>query len=76
MLPPGTPKERVDILQNSMRKALRDPEFHREFLKLVGDEAEPLMPEELAQAISDTPRDVEITELLKAFSGSGPLPSR
>jgi tripartite-type tricarboxylate transporter receptor subunit TctC len=76
MLPPGTPKERVDILQNSMRKALRDPEFHREFLKLVGDEAEPLMPEELAQTVSDTPRDVEITELLKTFSGSGPLPSR
>ena len=24
MLPPGTPKERVDILQNSMRKALKD----------------------------------------------------
>ena len=59
-----------------MRKALRDPEFHREFLKLVGDEAEPLMPEELAQTVSDTPRDVEITELLKTFSGSGPLPSR
>ena len=52
------------------------PEFHREFLKLVGDEAEPLMPEELAQAISDTPRDAEITELLKTLSGSGPLPSR
>ena len=64
------------LARSSMRKALRDPEFHREFLKLVGDEAEPLMPEELAQTVSDTPRDVEITELLKTFSGSGPLPSR
>ena len=77
MLPPGTPKERVDILQEApCAKRSRIPSFTASFLKLVGDEAEPLMPEELAQAISDTPRDVEITELLKAFSGSGPLPSR
>ncbi len=34
------------------------------------------MPEELAQAISDVPRDVEVTELLKTLSGAGPLPSR
>jgi hypothetical protein len=30
LLPPGTPKERVDILQAAMRKALNDPEFHKE----------------------------------------------
>ena len=76
MLPPGTPKDRVDILQESMRKALRDPEFHREFLKLVGDEAEPLMPEELTKAIRDAPRDLEVVDLLKTLSGADPLPPR
>jgi tripartite-type tricarboxylate transporter receptor subunit TctC len=76
IVPPGTPKDRAEILQDAMRKALKDQEFHREFYKLVGDDAEPLMPEELAQAIRDVPRDIEITEMLKTFSGSGPLPPR
>jgi tripartite-type tricarboxylate transporter receptor subunit TctC len=76
MLPPNTPKEPVEILQGAMRKALRDPEFHKEFLKLVGDDAEPLMPEELTKAIRDMPRDPEAIELLKQLSGAGPLPMR
>jgi tripartite-type tricarboxylate transporter receptor subunit TctC len=76
MLPPGTPKEQVEILQGAMRKALRDPEFPREFLKLVGDDAEPLMPEDLTKAIKDAPRDVEVVDLLKTLSGAGPLPPR
>jgi len=76
MLPPGTPKERVETLQDAMRKALKDPEFHKEFLKLVGDDAEPLMPEDLAKAIRDMPRDLEVVDLLKNFSGAGPLPPR
>jgi hypothetical protein len=59
-----------------MRKALRDPEFHKEFLKLVGDDAEPLMPEDLTKAIRDMPRDPEAIELLKQLSGAGPLPAR
>jgi tripartite-type tricarboxylate transporter receptor subunit TctC len=76
MLPPGTPKEQVEILQGAMRKALRAPEFPREFLKLVGDDAEPLMPEDLTKAIKDAPRDVEVVDLLKTLSGAGPLPPR
>lgn len=76
IVPPGTPKDRADILQDGMRRALKDPEFHREFLKLVGDDAEPLMPEELAQAVKDVPRDVEVTDMLKTIAGAGPLPPR
>jgi len=76
VVPPGTPKNLVDVLQDSFRKALKDPEFHKEFLKLVGDDAEPLMPEELTQAIRDVPRDAEVTEMIKTFSGPGPLPAR
>ena len=76
IVPPGTPKNLVDILQDSFRKAFKDSDFHKEFLKLVGDDAEPLMPEELAQVIRDMPRDVEVTEMIKALSGAGPLPPR
>ena len=76
VLPPGTPKDRIDVLQEAFRKALKDQEFHREFLKLVGEDAEPLMPEELTQAIRDMPREAELTEVLKLLSGPGPLPPR
>jgi tripartite-type tricarboxylate transporter receptor subunit TctC len=74
--PPGTPKDRIDVLQEGMRKALQDPDFHREFQKLVGDDVEPVMPEELAKAIRDVPRDAEVIDLLKNVSGAAPLPPR
>jgi hypothetical protein len=76
IVPPGTPKNLVDLLQDSFRKALKDPEFHKDFLKLVGDEAEPLMPEELTQAVRDVPRDAEVIDMLKVLSGPGSLPAR
>lgn len=76
MLPPGTPKERVEILQESMRKTFKDPEFRREFFKLVGEDAEPLMPEDLTKTIRDAPRDMEVVDLLKTLSGPEPLPPR
>jgi len=76
VLPPGTPKNRVEILQEAIRKVFKDPEFRAEFKKLVTDDASPLMPEELTKVIQETPRDPEIIELLKKLSGVDPLPSR
>jgi tripartite-type tricarboxylate transporter receptor subunit TctC len=76
VLPPGTPKDRVDIVQEAMRKTFKDAEFHREYRKVVGDEASPMAPEELTKAIRDTPRDPELIEWFKTFSGSAPLPAR
>jgi hypothetical protein len=49
-LPPETPKERVQILREAMRKTLTDPEFTKEFHKLTGDDPTPLMPEALEKA--------------------------
>ena len=43
---------------------------------VVGDEVEPVMPEELAKVIRDVPRDAEVIDLLKNLSGSEPLPPR
>lgn len=76
VLPPGTPKERVAILQEAVRKVFKDPEFHKEFKKLTGQDAEPVMPEELAQAIKELPREPEAVNLFKALAGAEPLPSR
>jgi tripartite-type tricarboxylate transporter receptor subunit TctC len=76
VLPPGTPKDRVDMLQTAMRNVFNDPEFRAEFKKLVSDEVSPLMPEELAKIIKEMPRDPELIETLKKFSGVEPLPPR
>ncbi len=76
VLPPGTPKDRVEILQDAMRKVFNDPEFRAEFQKLVSDDVSPLTPEELAKVIREMPRDPEAIEMLKKFSGVDPLPSR
>jgi hypothetical protein len=75
-LSPATPKDRVEILQEAMRKTHRDPEFIKEYKKLTGLEAEPQMPEELEQTIRDLPRDPEAIELFKKLIGPEPLPHR
>jgi tripartite-type tricarboxylate transporter receptor subunit TctC len=33
VLPPATPKDRVEILQDAMRKVFKDPHFRAEFHK-------------------------------------------
>ncbi|HEX2229324.1 MAG TPA: hypothetical protein VHM64_19490 [Candidatus Binatia bacterium] len=75
-LPPETPKERVQILQEAMRKTLADPEFIKEFRKLTGDDPTPLMPEALGKAIRAMPRDADVVELFNKLAGSEPLPPR
>lgn len=76
ILAPGTPKPQAQILQEAFRKALKDPDFHREFKKLSGFEASPLMPEEQDKAIRELPRDRDVVELFKKLSGPDPLPAR
>jgi len=76
VFPPGTPKDRVDILQDAMRKVFKDPDFRAEFRKLTTDDASPLMAEEITKVIQETPRDAETIEMLKKFSGVEPLPTR
>ena len=76
VLPPATPKDRVEILQEALRKVFKDPEFRADFKKLVTDDASPLMPDELTKIIHEMPRDPEVVDMLKKFSGVEPLPSR
>jgi tripartite-type tricarboxylate transporter receptor subunit TctC len=73
---PGTPKDRVQILQTAFRKAYEDPEFEKEYRKLVGDLPSPINPEDYQSAIREIPRDSEIIELYKKLSGADPLPNR
>ncbi|MGH7831154.1 MAG: hypothetical protein ACREP8_13370 [Candidatus Binatia bacterium] len=76
ILPPGTPSDRVKILQEAMVRTFNDPGFHKEYKKLTGDDPTPLMPEEMERSIKELPRDPEIVDLFKKISGPGPLPPR
>ncbi|MBM2803917.1 MAG: tripartite tricarboxylate transporter family receptor [Deltaproteobacteria bacterium] len=73
---PGTPKPLVQILQDAIRKTLNDPDFHRDFKKLSGFDASPLMPEEQEKVIRELPRDRTVVELFKKLSGADSLPPR
>src|SRR5262249_20618844 len=55
VLPPGTPKDRVEIIQEAFRKTYKDPEFHKEYKKLTADEPTPLMPDAHEKTIREVP---------------------
>ena len=76
VLPPGTPQDRVKIFQSAIENAFKDREFQREYEKIVGDDANPIVPEAMAKVVKETPRDAEVIETLKKLSGAGPLPAR
>lgn len=75
-LPPGVPKERVQLLTEAMRKTLSDPEFSKEYQKLSGEEASPLAAEALEKVIRELPRDANVVELFKKLAGAEPMPAR
>jgi tripartite-type tricarboxylate transporter receptor subunit TctC len=76
VLPPGTPKDRVEIIQAAFRKTFQDADFSRTYKKMSGDEATPLLPENHEKAIKEISRDREVIELFKKLVGAGPLPVR
>jgi hypothetical protein len=76
VLPPNTPRDRVEILQTAMRKALNDPAFPATFRKLVGEDPTPLMPEELHKVIQEVPRDPEVIALFNKIAGGDRLAER
>ncbi|HEX7233171.1 MAG TPA: hypothetical protein VF452_22505 [Candidatus Binatia bacterium] len=76
ILPPGTPPEAVQLWREAMRKTFNDPLFLKEFKKLSGDDATPLLPEAQEKAIKDIPRDPEIVALFNKIAGSEALPPR
>lgn len=76
VLPPNTPRDRAEILQSAMRKALRDPGFAASFRKLVGEDPTPLVSEELQKVIQDVPREPEVIAVFNKIAGGGGLPER
>jgi tripartite-type tricarboxylate transporter receptor subunit TctC len=75
-LPPGTPKEPVNILREAVTKAFKDPGFAQEFKKLTGVDPSPITAEEIDTAIKEIPRDPETIALYKHLADHRPMPVR
>lgn len=76
LLPPGTAKEPAEILQEAMRKAFKDPAFLAAYRKATGEDATPVMPEELQRIVKEVPRDPEVVGLFSRITGPEALPDR
>ena len=76
VLPPATPKDRVQTLQDAFRKTYKDPEFAKHYQKLTSDEPSPLLPEDHEKAIRDVPREREAVEVFKRLANAVALPPR
>jgi hypothetical protein len=59
-----------------MAKAFNNPEFAKEFKKLMGSDPSPLTGEEMDSALRELPRDPGILDLYKKMTEHGPLPGR
>lgn len=73
---PATPKERIAILEQAVVKTFKDPEFPKEYKKIVGDDPSPLPPEDNQRAIRELPRDAETIALFRKLAGPEALPAR
>jgi len=74
--PPATPPDRIKVLRDAMRKAFADPEYIKGYETLTAEPAMPLSVEDFEKQLREIPREPEIIELFKKFSGPGPLPKR
>jgi hypothetical protein len=74
--PPAMPKDRLAILKQAINKSFADPEFRKEYRKLVSDDPAPLSPEANEKAIRELPRDPETIDIFNKLAGPGPLPPR
>jgi hypothetical protein len=59
-----------------MVKMFNDPEFHKDYLKLAGEEPTPVMPAEMEKLVKELPRGSKIVALFKKINEASPLPPR
>ena len=76
LFPPGTPRQRVEMLQETMRKIFNDPDFQRDYKKMTGEDPSPVTADVLEKIVREIPRDAGTVEFFKKFAGAGPLPQR
>ena len=64
ILPPGSPKERVNQLKGAFRKIFAYPEFAKYFKKIVAEDISPLGADELTKVATGMPRYLKTLQFL------------
>ncbi len=72
--PPRTPQERIRTLRDAITSTYNDPEFFKDYKKLVGESPSPIMPDAFDVILKKLPRNPEDVDLFKKIAGAGPLP--
>jgi putative tricarboxylic transport membrane protein len=75
-MPPGTPENLAQTIRQAFHRSFDDPQFHKEYKKLFGVDATPLMPEDQQRLVADLPRDPEVVKAFAMITKMGPLPPR
>ena len=66
----------MKILREATTRMYKDPEFQKDYKKLVGEEPSPLFAEDMERTIKDLPRDPEIIEMFKKLNAADGMPTR
>jgi tripartite-type tricarboxylate transporter receptor subunit TctC len=75
-MPLGTPEHLAQTIRQAFHRSFDDPQFRKEYKKLLGVDATPLMPEDQQRLVADLPRDPEVVKAFAKISKIGPLPPR
>ena len=69
-------RNRLRSCRKAIRKAFKDPAFLDAYKKATGEDATPVMPEELQRIVKEVPRDPEVIGLFNRMAGPESLPDR
>jgi tripartite-type tricarboxylate transporter receptor subunit TctC len=75
-MPPGTPENLAQTISQAFHRSFNDQQFHKEYKKLLGVDATPLMPEDQQKLVAELPRDPEVVKAFAMVTKTGPLPPR
>lgn len=70
----GIPDVALKALEEAFNKAWKDPEFAKHYEQLTNLPTDPMLGDEIEQALRELPNDPHVMEVYKQIIGAGPLP--
>jgi len=71
----GIPEQAVTEIKAALAKTWADPAFAKDFKRLTGETADPMLAEEIERNLANLPKDPKINETYKRIIGGGDLPA-
>lgn len=73
--PKGVPDPALKALRVALDRAWADPGLAKDFHRLTGESADPMVGEEIEASLRELPQNPQVREIYKQIIGAGPLPS-